>query len=150
VYLTTIGGSGLLHLLAAYPRVVGALGVTATVAMLLSPSGPGQQLGTANALAQLDRTIAARTAVAPAAQHQATVTASEMLERANGNEITAAVGEVLQRCGTGCTDLTSAAVISDPTLLRRVLVLQQLDKAAATASAARPQRATLESTVTTR
>lgn len=73
-----------------------------------------------------------------------------MLERANDSEITAAVGEVLQRCGAGCTDLTSAAVISDPTLLRRVLVLQQLDKAAATASAGQPHRGTLEGTVTTR
>jgi hypothetical protein len=150
VYLTTIGGSGLLHLLAAYPRVIGAIGVTATVAILLSPYGPGQQIGTAKALAQLDRTIAARSETAPSAQRQAAVSAAEMLERANDSEIAAAVGEVLQHCGAGCTDLTSAAVISDPTLLRRVLVLQQLDKAAETASTVRSPRSAPETTVSTR
>ena len=60
-----------------------------------------------------------------------------MLERANDSEITAAVGEVLERCGAGCTDLTSTAVISDAKLLRRVLVLQQLDSGAGSASTTR-------------
>jgi hypothetical protein len=59
-----------------------------------------------------------------------------MLERKNDAEIMAAVNGVLQRCGAGCTDLTSAAVVGDPTLLRQVLVLQQLDEAAAAAAAA--------------
>jgi hypothetical protein len=131
VYLTTIGGSGLLHLLAAYPRVIGALGVTATVAILLSPVAPGRQIGTASVLAQLDRTIAMRVAVAPSARDHAAAAAAEMLERKNDAEIMAAVNGVLQRCGAGCTDLTSAAVVSDPTLLRQVLVLQKLDEAAA-------------------
>jgi len=137
VYLTTIGGSGLLHLLAAYPRVVGTLGLAATVAMLLSPSGPGRQIGTAGSLAQLDRSIAARTASAPSSRDHAEAAAQAMLERANESEITAAVGEVLERCGAGCTDLTGVAVISDTTLLRRVLVLQQLDDAAESEAAAR-------------
>ena len=135
MYLTTIGGSGLLHLLAAYPRVVGTLGLAATVAMLLSPAGPGRQIGTANSLAQLDRTIAARTARISSSRDHAEAAADAMLERANQSEITAAVGEVLERCGAGCTDLTSAAVISDAQLLRRVLVLQQLDDAAESAAA---------------
>ena len=137
MYLTTIGGSGLLHLLAAYPRVVGTLGLAATVAMLLSPSGPGRQIGTARSLAQLDRSITARTASAPTSRDHAEAAAEAMLERANESEITAAVGDVLERCGAGCTDLTSAAVISDATLLRRVLVMQQLDDTAKAAAAAR-------------
>lgn len=136
MYLTTIGGSGLLHLLAAYPRVVGTLGLAATVAMLLSPSGPGRQIGTASSLAQLDRTIAARAAIAPSSRTHAEAEAAAMLERANDREITAAVSEVLARCGGGCTDLTSATVIHDTQLLRRVLVLQQLDDAAESAAAA--------------
>jgi hypothetical protein len=131
VYLTTIGGSGLLHLLAAYPRVIGALGLTATVAILLSPVGPGRQIGTASALARLDRTIADRAAVAPSARDHAAAAVAEMLERKNDAEIMAAVNGVLQRCGAGCTDLTSAAVVGDPILLRQVLVLRQLDEAAA-------------------
>ena len=137
MYLTTIGGSGLLHLLAAYPRVVGTLGLAATVAMLLSPAGPGRQIGTARSLAQLDRTIAEHAASAPSSRDRAEAAAAAMLERANGGEITAAVGEVLEHCGAGCTDLTSAAVIRDATLLRRVLVLQQLDKGAGSAAATR-------------
>jgi hypothetical protein len=137
VYLTTIGGSGLLHLLAAYPRVIGTLGLAATVTLLLSPSGQGRQLGTAGSLAQLDRSIAARTAAVPSSRDHAEAAAAAMLERANDREITTAVREVLEHCGTGCTDLTSAAVIGDVTLLRRVLVLQQLDTAAEAAAAAR-------------
>jgi len=137
VYLTTIGGSGLLHLLAAYPRVVGTLGLAATVAMLLSPSGPGRQIGTARSLAQLDRTIAEHAASAPSSRDHAEAAAAAMLERANDSEIAAAVGEVLERCGAGCTDLTSAAVISDAKLLRRVLVLQQLDNGTGSAASTR-------------
>jgi hypothetical protein len=128
MYLTTFGGSGLLHLLAAYPRVVGVLGIAATVTLLMSPSGTGRQIGTAEALARIDRSIAARGTITPAEQARSEAAVSAILERGQNVEIKRAVDGVLQRCGAGCTDLTSDTIAADPVLLRRVLLLEQLDR----------------------
>jgi hypothetical protein len=130
MYLMTVGGSGLLHLLAAYPRVVAVLGVTTTVAMLMAPLGSGRYVGTAGSLAKLDRSIAARAGANAEERAVAEAAAATILERGETTEISAAVTDVLDRCGVGCTDLTSAAVAHDTALLRRVLVLHELDRAA--------------------
>jgi hypothetical protein len=58
-----------------------------------------------------------------------------MLERHDGAEIGKAVEHTLRQCGPGCTDLATPVVIDDPALLRRVLVLYQLDQAAERAHA---------------
>ena len=130
MYLMTVGGSGLLHLLAAYPRVVAALGIAATVATLMSPLGSGRYVGTAGSLAKLDRSIAAREGATGTARAEAEAAAASIIERGESTEINAAVSDVLTRCGAGCTDLTSTAVAGDAGLLRRVLVLHELDRAA--------------------
>jgi hypothetical protein len=137
MYLMTVGGSGLLHLLAAYPRVVAVLGVTTTVAMLMSPLGSGRYVGTANSLAKLDRSLAAHEGANGSTRAVAEAAASAIIERGGSNEIGAAVTEVLARCGAGCTDVTSTAIVEDAALLRRVLVIHELDRAAMDREAAR-------------
>jgi len=62
-----------------------------------------------------------------------------MLERLDDSEILAAVEHTLQQCGPGCTDVATPIVIDDPALLRRVLVLYQLDLAATRERAAAPR-----------
>jgi hypothetical protein len=89
-------------------------------------------------LSQLDAAHQPRLAEA-AAEQQARQAATDMLERAEDNEILAAVQHTLQQCGPGCTDLATPIVIDDPVLLRHVLVLYQLDQAAMRARAAAPR-----------
>ena len=135
MYLNTFGGSGLLHLLVGYPRLILMFGIAGTVAMTATPHGPGRYAGTGAYMAQLDAALKPRLADA-AAEQQARQRATEMLERLEGAEIREAVAHTLQQCGSGCTDLATPIVIDDPDLLRRVLVLYQLDQAATRARAA--------------
>jgi hypothetical protein len=129
MYLNTFGGSALLHLLMGYPRLILVFGVAGTVAMTATPHGPGRYAGTGAYMAQLDAAYKPRLADA-AAEQQARMGATDMLERANAEEIQTAVAHTLEQCGPGCTDLATSIVIHDPALLRRVLVLYQLDQAA--------------------
>jgi hypothetical protein len=129
MYLNTYGGSALLHLLIGYPRLVLLFGLASTVAMTMAPHGPGRYAGTGGYMAQLDAAFKPRLADA-AAEQQARTGATDMLERGNAGEIQAAVEHTLEQCGPGCTDLATAIVIRDPALLRKVLVLYQLDQAA--------------------
>ena len=127
MYLNTYGGSGLLHLLVGYPRLILVFGLAGTVAMTTAPQGPGRYLGTGGYMAQLDAAYKARLADA-AAEQQARQRAADMLERFDGAEIDEAVAHTLRQCGPGCTDLATPIVIEDPELLRHVLVLYQLDR----------------------
>jgi hypothetical protein len=129
MYLNTFGGSALLHLLMGYPRLILVFGIAGTVAMTATPHGPGRYAGTGAYMAQLDAAYKPRLAEA-AAEQQARTGATGMLERSNAEEIQAAVEHTLEQCGPGCTDLTTSIVIHEPALLRRVLVLYQLDQAA--------------------
>ena len=45
MYFNVFGGSALLHLLAGHPRIVAAFGIAGTVAILVSPLGPGKHPG---------------------------------------------------------------------------------------------------------
>ena len=138
MYLHTLGGSALLHLLFGYPRLILLFGVAGIVTMTGTPHGPGRYAGTGAYLAQLDTAFAPRLAEA-AAEQQARQAATDMLERFEPSEIHAAIEHTLEQCGPGCTDLASPLVITDPDLLRRVLVLYQLDQAATRARAAAPR-----------
>ena len=138
MYLHTLGGSALLHLLFGYPRLILLFGVAGIVAMTATPHGPGRYAGTGAYLAQLDAAFAPRLAEA-AAQQQARQAATDMLERFEPGEIHAAIEHTLEKCGPGCTDLATPFVITDPDLLRRVLVLYQLDQAATRARATGPR-----------
>ena len=57
MYLSAFGGSGLLHLLAAHPRVAAVFGIAATVSMLASPLGSGRFAGTADHLEKIERSV---------------------------------------------------------------------------------------------
>ena len=137
MYLNTFGGSALLHLLTGYPRLVLTFGIAGIVAMTASPHGPGRYAGTGAYMAQLDAAYKPRLADA-AAEQQARDRATEMRERSNPAEIREAVEHTLHECGSGCTDLATPIVMDDPALLHRVLVLYQLDQAAARARASAP------------
>jgi len=128
MYLSTYGGSALLHLLVGYPRLVLVFGLAGLVGMTSTPLGPGRYGGTGAYLAQLDSAFKPRLAEA-AAEQRARQAATDMLERFDDREILAAVEHTLQQCGSGCTDVATPIVIDDPALLRRVLVLYQLDRA---------------------
>ncbi len=138
MYLHTLGGSSLLHLLIGYPKLVLLFGLAGAVAMTTAPHGPGRYAGTAGYMAQVDAAIKPRLADA-AAEQQARQRAIDMLERFDDDEILAAVERTLEQCGPGCTDLATPIVIDDQDLLRRVLVLYQLDQAATRARAAAPR-----------
>ena len=138
MYLNTYGGSALLHLLIGYPRLVLIFGLAGLVGMTSTPHGPGRFGGTGTYLAQLDSAFKPRLAEA-AAEQRARQAATDMLERFDDSQILAAVEHTLQQCGPGCTDVATPIVIDDPALLRRVLVLYQLDQEATRARAAAPR-----------
>lgn len=130
MYFHTFGGSALLHLLAAHPKVVALFGIGATVAMLISPNGPGRVIGTGSHLARIEAAVGSQTAVTDARQFAAERAAAGIIERQERGEIAAAIAHTLAVCGAGCTDISTARIVSDAILLRRVLVLYELDKAA--------------------
>lgn len=136
MYLQTYGGSALLHLLAAHPKIVAAFGIAATVAMVIAPHGPGRYVGTATHLARLESALAGQAHVTEARQREAERAAAVLLESEREDDIASAIHVTLRRCGSGCTDLNTARVVSDPILLRRVLVLYELDRAATGSAAA--------------
>ena len=135
MYLHAYGGSALLHLLAAHPKVVGAFGIAAVVAMLISPQGPGRYVGTAAHLARLETALAEPGGATESQATAAARAAARMVEEGRQDQIRAAVAHTLRRCGSGCTDLSTARVAGDPVLLRRVLVLYELDRLATARSA---------------
>ena len=130
MYLQTYGGSALLHVLAAHTKIVAAFGIAATVAMLIAPQGPGRYVGTATHLARLESALAGQTRISEIRQRNAEQAASAMLEAERELDIVGAIEYTLRRCGSGCTDLSTRRVARDPVLLRRVLVLYELDRAA--------------------
>ena len=126
MYIQMFGGSALLHLLAAHPKVVALFGIAATATMLLTPLGPGRYIGSGSHLARIEAAVRPQAAITEARQ-AAAERAARLLARQNQTEIAAAVTLTLERCGAGCTDISTARIISNPELLRRVLVLHELD-----------------------
>lgn len=139
MYLNVFGGSALLHLLLGYPRLILALGIAGAVAAANAPQGPGRQIGTAHYVAQLDATIGSRVVDSAAAEQTARQSVTALLENYDPATIEDAVADTLRACGSGCTDLSTPIVIRDPELLRRVLLLHELDRAARRTQAAGPQ-----------
>ena len=132
MYLHTFGGSALLHLLAAYPRVVALFGLALTSSLVSGPQGPGRQIGTASHLERLDAATRPQAGVTEARLTAAELTVDRIIDRQERGEISAIVAETLRRCGSGCTDISTDRITSDAVLLRRVLVLHELDRAART------------------
>jgi hypothetical protein len=147
MYLNTLGGSALLHLLIGYPRLILMFGIAGIVATTSTPHGPGRYAGTGAYFAQLD--AAFKPSLAQAAEEQrAREAATNMIERSEAAEIQAAVEHTLQQCGSGCTDLATPIVINDPDLLRRVLVIYELDEVATRARTAATGTAAAAATTT--
>ena len=130
MYLPTLGGSGLLHLLVAHPRVVAIFGVVATVGALTAPHAPGRLVGTASHIERIESAIRPQVAVAEERQTMAEEEAVRLLEQNDRAQIESAVRRILRACGTGCTDISTDRVISDRALLLEVLMLSELDKLA--------------------
>jgi hypothetical protein len=128
MYFPIFVGSALLHLLAAYPRIVALFGIAGTVAMLVAPHGPGSYRGTAAYLDRVDAEISERAPIAAESQARAERAVTAMLDAGRREEIEAAVERALSACGPGCTDLSTPLVMQDQQLLKRVLVLSDLDK----------------------
>jgi hypothetical protein len=127
MYTQMFGGSALLHLIAAHPRVVALVGITATATALMAPLGPGRFIGSESHLERIEAAIRPQAAITEARQAAAEREAARLLARQETGEIEAAVEHTLERCGGGCTDISMRQVVSDPVLLRRVLVLHELD-----------------------
>jgi hypothetical protein len=136
MYLPTLGGSGLLHLLAAHPRVVAIFGVAATVGALMAPHASGRLVGTTGHIERIESAIGPQLgAVAEQRQTAAEEEAVRLLEHNDRKQIEAAVTRMLRTCGTACTDISTARVMSDRALLVRVLMLSELDTLAHTPQA---------------
>jgi len=135
MYLHTIGGSALLHLLMAYPRLILILGIAGTVAAVNAPHGPGRYVGTEHYLARLDATIAQSSGDQGALEARAARMATTAMELSSPTEIQAAVTYTLHECGSGCTDLSTPIVTSDADLLEGVLTLYYLDQLKSDANA---------------
>ena len=130
MYLPTLGGSGLLHLLAAHPRVVAIFGVAATIGALIAPHAPGQLVGTSHHIERIESAIRPQVAVAEERQTAAEEAAVRLLEQNDRAQIDSAVRRMLRTCGSGCTDISTERVIGDRALLLEVLMLSELDKLA--------------------
>ena len=127
---TFFGGSALLHLIAAHPKVVALFGIAATVSLLMAPHGPGRYLGTDSHLRRIEAAVRPQTSTSDARERFAESAANQMLARRDRQEIAAAVRQTLSRCGHGCTDISTENVTADQVLLRRVLILYHLDREA--------------------
>jgi len=130
MYVPTFGGSGLLHLLAAHPRVVAIFGVAMTVGALNAPHAPGRLVGTASHIERIESAIRPQVGIAEERQTAAEEEAIRLLERNDRKQIESAVRQMLRKCGAGCTDITTDRVIGDRALLVQVLMLSELDKLA--------------------
>jgi hypothetical protein len=124
------GGSALLHLIAAHPKVVALFGIAATVSLLMAPHGPGRYLGTDTHLRRIEAAVRPQAGTSEARERFAEGSALRMLARRNRDEIATVVRQTLRRCGPGCTDISTEDVTADDVLLHRVLVLYFLDQEA--------------------
>jgi len=128
MYFNFLGGSALLHLLAAHPKVVAALGITATIGLLMTPLGPHNMIGAGRELRTVERSMASEDlALDDAVASAGAAARAAVLSR---EEMDAAVRHALARCGNGCTDLTPAIVMRDKALLKNALYVAALDRMA--------------------
>ena len=128
MYFPIFAGSALLHLLAAHPRIVALFGIAGTVSLLFAPHGPGNYRGTAAYLERLDVQVGETAPIASEYRTRAERAVDAMLENGRPEEIESAVDRALRACGPGCTDLSTPLVLGDKDLLRRVLVISDLDR----------------------
>jgi hypothetical protein len=126
MYFTFVGGSALLHLLAAHPKVVAALGIAATVGALATSMGPHNTIGAGKQMQALERTVVAQSLVDENVVDE--ITASQPASR---EEQVAAITFALQQCGRGCAELSVGEVMANPELRAKALTVAAADKAGA-------------------
>ena len=126
MYFNMFGGSALLHLLAGHPRVIAAFGIAGTIAMLVTPLGPGKQVGSEGYVSAVDRTIPSGQGLDSALLEEARSAADE-LEQAPKDVVHEAVQGTLSACGAACVDLTPAVVERNPSMLHDALLLYSID-----------------------
>jgi hypothetical protein len=127
MYLTTVGGSMLLHILAGHPKLVAALGIVGAVAMLSSPLGPGAHLGTEGYAARLERAFAPNPTMSTA-QKSDVEKAVDRLIATQDPRVAPMLASALSKCGTNCSDLGIQQVMQNSALEREVLVLYAWDQ----------------------
>ena len=93
MYFNSFGGSALLHLLAGHPRVVAAFGIAGTVAILVSPLGPGKHPGSEAYAQAIDQEIPSSAGLNAATVAQA-ATAAEQLSHMSKDAVHEAVVRV--------------------------------------------------------
>jgi hypothetical protein len=127
VYFGFSGGSALLHLLAAHPKVVAVFGVIGTLALLTTSLGPHNHFGAGQQMRRLDKMVTTNELVnAEALEHPSS--AARRIAAMAPADIERAVREVLRECGRNCADLTPAIVMKDRTLLNTVLYVAEADR----------------------
>ena len=127
MYFGFFGGSALLHLLAAHPKVVAVLGIATTVALLVTPLGPQRHLGAGQEIDRLEQKVSSIADEDPGAAEEANAAARRMTGRPS-LEVEAIVRSVLQECGDGCAELTPAIVMKDEALLHSALVVAEANR----------------------
>lgn len=140
MYFNIFGGSALLHILAAHPKVVAVFGLVATVSMLASPMGYGGYPGATHFAHQLEEFATTYGELDPATVE--TARRASMTRAGMPKEVVQqAVSQTLASCHQHCAGLTKAMVLADPDLLSQVLYLHELNLiAAARAHAAGDER----------
>ena len=129
MYFSFLGGSALLHLLAAHPKVVGAIGIAAAVGLLVAPNGVHHYIGAGQHMAHIERSMIANEVVDDLTIADVEASAARLAEMPRG-DIEAAVREALHECGRACGALTPAVVMDDADLLAKALYVAELDRRA--------------------
>jgi hypothetical protein len=127
VYFGFFGGSALLHLLAAHPKVVAVFGIATTVGLLITPLGPQAYLGAGQQIDRLEQKVWSIADEDPRVVEEAPATARRMASRPSA-ELEPIVRSVLRQCGSSCADLTPAIVIGDDALLHSALVVAEVNR----------------------
>ena len=129
MYFSFLGGSALLHLLAAHPKVVGALGIAAAVGLLAAPDGVHHYIGAGQHMAHIERSVVVGEAVDDLTIAQAEAAAARLAQMPPA-VVEAAVRQALRECGRACGTLTPAVVMNDQELLPKALYVAELDRLA--------------------
>jgi hypothetical protein len=126
MYPTAIGGSALLHVLAAHPKLIAVLGIAATVGMLHTPLGTGDYAGVRGYAAALERRISGQNADSTEVLDQARARA-EALARLPQSRVDDLVHETLHACGARCLENGGLPLTADPESVKAILLLHELD-----------------------
>jgi hypothetical protein len=127
VYFSFLGGSALLHLLAAHPKVIGAIGIAAAVGLLAAPNGMHSYMGAGQHMVAIERSVVADNVVSDLTVADAE-RAARLRAKMSRADVESDVRYALSACGQGCAALTPAVVMNDTELLDKALYVAELDR----------------------